>query len=339
MTNRFSNFLGLINSVFFLLLLTALCCISSFVFAEDDSLCALFKLPNCDSLSSTSRRSSGKSLPSSVAASQFNPANVSHDRGVGVEVFYQKNNHLSAGFVTGTGQAGAALISAKNDNSFFGNKIVELDDDYLQRRLGKKQYSSNKYSLALGYGLISNTDMGIDLGLITKYNEDIKVVNFGGGLAIRLGPFSFGASMYKDDVFLNFGNKIDFRTHEFYVSEYNRLQYQENFDVQTFSVGVKRKNLFLDWGRIKTFYKFYNNKINIDIYSMSYIWKKLLFNVAVRNESNPALKFKEGKLVDQKYETSYYGGIQFSLNNYFIVGAHYNYFLLNEYSGSLSVFF
>ena len=109
--------------------------------------------------------------------------------------------------------------------------------------------------------------------------------------------------------------------------------------MQTYSLGLKLGNLYLDWGRIKTFYKFYNDDINITIYSASYIWKKFLLNVATRNEDTPLLKYQDEKLINQREQVSTYGGIQYSLNSYAILGVHYNYFLLDEVSASLALFF
>ena len=306
---------------------------------SEDSLCDILKLPNCESVSKLARRSSGKSLPSTVTASQFNPANVSHDRGFGIEAIYQSRNSLNLGLVTGTGRTGAALLSANMENSFFGNRIIELDEDQLNRRLDKQQYESQKYSLAFGAGLIKNKKVGFDIGILTKYNTNIKNLNLGGGTSIRLGPLSFGASLYKDDVFLSFDQKINYRSLSTYASSFGTESYQEKFYVQTTSVGLKLGNLFLDWGQIKTHYKFYDDDVKIDIFSSSYIWKKFLLNFAYRSEESPQLKFENGKLKDKRIQNTIYSGIQFSLNKYSILGVHYNYYLLGEVAGSLTLFF
>ena len=125
-----------------------------------DNLCEALNLVNCEPIHKMTRRSSSKSVPSSGTASQFNPANVSHDRGVGLETFWNPKNSPTFNFVTGTGKAGAALVSSKLENGFFGNRVIELDEDYLERREAGKEYSSDKYTLALGGALFKRRNFG-----------------------------------------------------------------------------------------------------------------------------------------------------------------------------------
>jgi hypothetical protein len=275
-----------------------------------ENFCEALNLINCDPIHKMTRRSSAKSLPSSGTAAQFNPSNVSHDRGVGLETFYQPSQSPSFNFVTGTGKAGAALVSSKLENAFFGNRVPEIEEDYLERIENKEQYKSNKYTLALGVALFKRRNLGLDLGVLTKYNEKTKRMNPGGGLAMRIGPVSLGASVYKDDFFLK------------------TIDYQETFTVQNYFAGIQIKNLFLDAGVIKTHYKFYDDDSEIKLYSASYIWNKLLFNLAYRIET-----------VYEKDESEIYAGLQYSLNKYLILGVHYNYYLLDEMAGSLTIFF
>ena len=88
-----------------------------------DNLCDVLNLPNCSSVHKMGRRASAQSVPSAGTATQFNPANVSHDRGVGVETFYQPGNSPTLSFVTGTGRMGFGLISSKIENGFFGKRV------------------------------------------------------------------------------------------------------------------------------------------------------------------------------------------------------------------------
>lgn len=309
--------------------------------AEDQSLCDMLRLTNCEKITKLTRRSSAKSLPSTTTAAQFNPANVSHDRGIGIEGFYQSHNSISGGIITGTGRTGAAMVSTNAENSFFGNRIVELDPDYLKRRVEKKQYDSKKYSLAIGAALIKKQKVGLDVGLMMKYNTDIKNVNYGGGVSLSLGFLTFGASMYKDDLFLVFDQKYDYRTERPYFLNFNQNTYQESFDVYTYSAGFKMKNLYLDWVSINTNYNFYQDEVKIHLYSIAYLWKKFFINVAKRKEETSFLKYDKdlSQLVAKREDNTHYGSIQYSLTNYAIIGAHYNYFLLNEFSASLALFF
>lgn len=290
-----------------------------------DNLCEALNLVNCEPIHKMTRRSSSKSAPSSGTASQFNPANVSHDRGVGLETFWNPKNNPTFNFVTGTGKAGAALVSSKIENGFFGNRVIEAENEYLERREAVKEYSSDKYTLALGGALFKRRNFGLDLGVLLKYNPDIKRVNPGAGLAMRVGSVSLGASVYQDDVFLD-------------STATGGESYQEKFTVQTYFAGVQLKNFFIDAGVIKTYYKFYDDDSSISLYSASYIYKKFLFNLALRNENSPRLKYEDGVLVQKEEENSTYGGIQYSLNKYLIIGVHYNYYLLDELAGSLVIF-
>jgi hypothetical protein len=307
-------------------------------FAQE-SLCDILKLPSCESVSKLARRSSGKSMPSATTATQFNPANVSHDRGVGIETFYQSHNSLKFGLVTGTGRTGAALVNANMENTFFGNRIVELDQDYLERRVDKYQYRTNKYALALGAGLIKTKKIGFDLGFMGKYNPYVRKLNPGAGLALRLGPLTLGGSYYKDDIYLKFKDKLNYRTQLPYNLDYTNNTYKESFNVQTLSVGFKWKDLYLDWGQIKSHSEFYDDDIVINIFSSSFIWKKFLLNYALRSENTPAMKYRSGDLKDFRTQNAAYGALQFSLNKFTVIGVHYNYYLLGEFAGSVALFF
>ena len=302
-------------------------------------LCEILNIKNCPGVSKQSRRSSAQSLPTIGTAVQFNPANVSHDRGLGVETIYQPSQSPSFSFVTGTGKTGAALVSSKLENGFFGNRVIELEQDYLVRRSEKEQYKSDKYSLALGAGLFKNKDFSLDAGLMFKYNNDIKRVNPGAGLSMRIGILSLGASIYQDDVKLKFGNQVNPQTNVPYSIEFNSDSYEEKFEVKNLFAGLRLKNVFLDAGVIKTHYKFYGEDSNINIYSASYIWHKFLFNVAMRKEDSPAPKYKSDGVSYERVMRDYYAGVQYSFNQNFILGTHYNYYLLDEFSFSATIFF
>ncbi len=305
-----------------------------------DSLCDVINLPNCSSINKMARRSSAQSLPSVGTASQFNPANVSHDRGIGMESFYQSGNTPSFNIVTGTGRTGAALVSSRIENGFFGNRVLELDEDYIERHEKDNQYKSPKYSFALGRALYKGKNLGIDVGMLFKYNTKIKQVNLGTGLSMRLGFLSLGASVYKDDVHIKFRDVEVPQTNQTYEDLTGKQSYQEKFTVTNYFAGLKFANIFLDYGVISTKYKLFDNEpVKIQLYSASFIYKKWLLNSAMRKELSPMQKFKDGELSYDETQTAYYGGLQYSLNKFMIVGMHYNYYLLEEISASLAVFF
>jgi hypothetical protein len=277
-----------------------------------ESLCEALNFDDCDKIHRMSRRSSARSLPSTASAAQFNPANVSHDRGFGVEAFHDPGNPVTLNFVTGTGKAGAALVSAGLENAFFGNRVPERGNELAARIESKRHYRSEKHSLALGAAAFKRKNFGFDLGVMGKYNQATSRANPGAGLAMRLGPLTMGASVYQDDYLLNFAQP-----------------YHETFTVQSYFAGLMIGNISLDAGLMQTHYRFYGADQTIRIFSASYIWQKFLFTLAHRSETIPVLDPVE----------SIYTGIQYSINRYIVGGLHYNYFLLEEMSMSVAVFF
>jgi hypothetical protein len=303
-------------------------------------LCDLMDLPNCSGVSKQGRRASSLSLPSPATSSLLNPANVSFDRGLGVEFIYQAGNPLVWNLATGAGKIGGALISSKIENAFFGNRVVEADEDYLERFEDNKQYKSKKLNLALGLKLFRSKNFALDAGVIGKRHDEIKDINLGAGFSGRLWLITFGGARYRDDFKLDLRNKVDLRTGIPYVITFGENEYEEKFDVTTYSVGTRLGNFALDYGRILTQYKFYDNEPStVTLYSASYTWKNLLFNLAMRNETNPAMKYIDGKISTDESHNELYYGLQVSLGKHLIVGWSYNYFLLHENSFSATVYF
>lgn len=288
--------------------------------AAPPDLCDILDLKNCSGVSKQSRRSSALSLPSTATASLLNPANVSFDRGLGLEAIHQSGNPVVFNIASGTGRIGSALISTSMENTFFGNRVFELSDDYLQRRKRKKQYRTNKVSLAVGAKLYRKKNFTLDAGLIFKRHSEIKRINPGAGLSGRLGFLNYGVSLYQDDFHL-------------------RNSYQERFQVMTYSLGTKIKNLSVDYGVIDTKYKLDMINTRVNLLSTSYIMGDFMINLAMRNEKSPAPKYIDGELKFQESKNDIYAGVQASLGRYLIVGVNYNYFLLNEVSFSTTLFF
>ena len=310
-------------------------------FAKGGSLCDILDGKACQGVSKMARRSSARSMPTTTTASQFNPANVSHDRGFGLEVFYQPGNPFSFGLITGTGKTGAAMMTANNENAFFGNRTIELDSEFLKRHDDDKQYVSNKYAAGFGIALYKNRTISLDLGVISKYHTKVKRINPGGGAALRVGPFSLGAAMYKDDAYLDFKDTTEgVDSIPYRLIFFPKTTYHESYTVRTMSAGVKLWNLFLAWGSIKTKYKFYEDgEVDISIYSASFVWDKFLLSYGLRDEKSPGLKYVEGKLEAKEKIKANYFGLQYSLTRYCILGLHHNYYLLDEVAGSVAVFF
>lgn len=300
-------------------------------FADDD--CLFFKYCGDNSSSRSS-----KSLPSNAAASNLNPSNVSNVKGFGLESLYQNGNSVVFNIVSGNGKIGA-LISPTIENSFFGNRSIEIDDLAYMRRINKKQFNNSKLSLSVGAKLLNAKYLGIDLGVSVKRNPEIKRLNPGVGINGRLAFLHFGAYFYRDDVKINLLNFVNPYTNILYSATYGKSTYQEEFNVETYTLGTSIKNLSLDTGVIKTRYHFYNENTRIYLYSSSYSYKNYLYSFAIRKEYSPNQAYYEHNMFINRKKTEYYYGVQYLLNRHIVFGLQYNNFLLHEISATLTLYF
>lgn len=303
------------------------------------TLCDIIDLNTCSGVTKQIRRSSSASLPSPASAANLNPANVSYDKGFGIEAIYQDHNSLNLNLATGTGRLGGALISQSLENSFFGNRVLELDDVILKRYKERKQYQSQKLSLALGGKLFRKKHAALDVGFLFKRHNSVKRINPGAGLSGRLGPLHFGASVYQDDFYIDLQGHNDPATGVPYSVFLGSDVISEKFIVQSYTAGTKIKNLALDFGYISSKYEFTDEVYLVRLYSAAFYYDRFLFNFAIRNEVNSANKIIDGELSDEKSQDEYFGGVQYSFGRHFIFGVNYNFFLLREISLSGSVFF
>jgi hypothetical protein len=242
---------------------------------------------------------------------------------LGVEAIAQAKNPVLFGLTSGTGKMGGVLISGSLDNTFFGNRAPELDEQFIERHLSDRQFENKKNTLALGAKLYSTRRLGLDIGVIAKRHQELKDINLGGGLSARLGPFHFGTSLFKDSYLLE--------------------ELSETFTVTTFTAGVRIKNLALDVASINSKLKYYSYlsvpDTKILIYSASFYYEDLLLNAALRKENSAAKTFQDpGLVIKEEEKSSPYFSIQYSLGKHVIFGIMYNYFLLKEASASLTLY-
>lgn len=302
--------------------------------SAEDEICNYFK--NCGN---ASQSSTSKSQPSSSIAANFNPSNISNIKGLGVETLFHPNNPVGFNLVTGNGKIGGALITPSAENSFFGNRAIEIDEVYAERRRVKKRYRTKKINVALGAKIIKGKNYALDLGLSIKRNSEVKKFNPGVGLSARLWFLTFGAYLYKDDTKIELKDYIDPYTLMYYQTKYGGSPtYTETFTAKTFSVGTQVGNLSLDVGFIKTKYNFYQNETSIVVYSSAYNYKKFLFNLAYRKESSDNLAEANGILTFQRDKKYAYGGVQYLWNKNVSTGIAYNNFLVNDISLTLTLF-
>lgn len=321
------------------LLILFLGLISSVAQASQKGICDFIDLPSCHGISKVSRRSSSQSYPSSSTSALNNPATVSHDRGIGAELLFQPRNPVGFSVVTGTGRMGGAIISPSLENSFFGNRVIELPPEFLERQEDEQRYDSRKLNLALGAALIKEKNYSVDLGLLFKRHSIIKDINMGAGLSARLGPLSLGGSFYRDDLNLRLNKFIDPATGQSYATLAGKDYYREKFNVQNLSAGLRIGRLALDAGLISTRYKFYDDDTKILLYSAAYSYRNFMFHLALRKEESPDFKYEDGILVEERIKNETYTGVQASIGKRLILGLHYNYFLLREASVTATIFF
>lgn len=303
-------------------------------YAED--ICVFLKY--CRGNGSGSSRGSAQSVPSNSTAASLNPGNISQVKGIGLETLYQPSNPIQFSLVTGDGKIGA-LVSPNLENSFFGNRSIEIDDLTYARNIDHKQYKNNKINFALGAMLADKRDFGMDLGVSFKRNPDIKKINLGVGVTARWYYLNFGAFIYNDDVKINLGNYINPYNGIPYSALYGSSTYQEKFSVSTFTVGTRISDLTFDVGRIKTQYKFYTNETLIYLYSTSYNYKKYLFNLSLRKEYSDNYQYKMATMVYAPLKEELYLGAQYLVNQHFVWGIQYNNFLLHELSATITLFY
>jgi hypothetical protein len=298
----------------------------------DEDLCKYFQY--CGG----SSRAYSPSVPSNSSAASLNPSNISSVKGFGIEAIYQPNNPPSFDIVTGNGKIGA-LVSPTLENGFFGNRSIELDNKTFARKMDKIQYKNKKLNLSIGGKLIAARNIGLDLGISVKRNPDIKKINLGYGLNARFFLLTFGAYIYQDDVSVDLGTSVDPYTNTAYSTTYGATTYKEKFLVTTYTVGAKIKNLSLDYGVIKTRYKFYPEPTQITLFSSSLTYNKFLFNFALRKEDSSNLVFMNGTMLIQRSKGDVYYGVDYLVNKTICLGLQYNYYLLNEWSAKLTLFF
>lgn len=322
----------MVRTILFSILLVS----STDVLAKD--ICDLLNLKSCSKVTRQSRRSSMASLPGPSTAASTNPATVSFDRGLGIEAIAQSGNSTLLGLASGTGRVGTALLSSSLENTFFSNRIPELEELYAERLEHKKQYKTQKLSLAVGARLWNSTNFTLDSGVILKRHSEVKDINPGLGLSGRFHSISFGVSAYRDDLFLDY-TRINPLTGVPYAVATGKASEEEKFTVLNYFLGLKWKNFNLDYGVIQTRYEIEDAVTRVGILSASYVFGNNLINLALREEKSPRRVLVEKELKEKAKKSDLFWSYQRSIGKHLILGLNYNYFLLGEASVIGSFFF
>lgn len=304
-------------------------------------ICDILDIPKCPGVTKQLRRTTFQTAPNPSTAVTLNPANVSFDRGLGLEAFAHPSNPTAFGLISGTGKMGGALISGSLENGFFGNRVPELDADFLERNADNKRYRNDKFSFAYGVKLVTKQkNVGLDAGIIFKRHPKIKDINSGLGFSGRLYFIHFGVSAYQDDYYLDLKGKLNPITGSLYATEFGKDNFEEKFTVTTYTLGTRVGNFAFDYANIRSDIDYYQEPSSVRIFSAAYNYKNILFNLASRTETSnaPSYNFKENILEVKKDKSDTYFAVQYSFNRHFILGLHYNYYLLDEAGISFTLF-
>lgn len=280
-----------------------------------------------------SRSNSGN--PSTGAQIKINPSAVPTDEGYGIEALFFKDQ-VDLSLVRGTGRMGAAISPSNSEETFFGPPGFEYEADLYQRKFNSEKYPNQKYTLAAAAKVYDNRNSGltafnIKLGAMAKYNKLTKGFRGGGGLNGVLGPLTFGASTYNDQTQLT----------QNYLDE--ELKTQINYQVQTYNVGLFLNAVVIDYSHLKLMISDDQNQepYNIQLITLSILIQKLTLIAAKRTEDSlrPRYNYESKQLEYIRNKEDYFGGLQYRINNKFMMGSFYNYYMLHDISFSATVFF
>ncbi|MEK2644314.1 hypothetical protein [Bdellovibrio sp. BCCA] len=255
------------------------------------------------------------------------------DKGFGVEAIYFSGGG-DFSLVRGNGRMGAALSPSNSEDTFFGAPGFETTEDFLDRKINKKKFPNQKYTLAAAFDLADRKGSGFNryslkLGAMAKYNTLTTAVSPGAGLNGIWGPFAVGYSLYGDETQLESGGQ----------------KLVIKYQVQTYNVGLYLNSLILNYAnlRLKTAEdsSFGEYIATVQLYTASLTLGKFILTASKRLEDSdaPAFNYDTEQLETRKIKEEYFGGVQYSLSKNFMLGVLYNYYLLREASATATLFF
>ncbi|MEZ0392769.1 MAG: hypothetical protein ACAH59_11170 [Pseudobdellovibrionaceae bacterium] len=292
--------------------------------AETDLEC--YRMPGC-------RGFFRGASPNPTVGSQvrINPSAVPTANAFGLEGIFFKDS-VDVSIVRGNGRVGAALSPTNSEETFFGPPTFEVPEDYALRKINADKYPNQKLTLAAAVDLKKRSGSGLGAvelkaGVMGRYNKLTHNVSPGVGLNGILGPLTFGGSIYSDET------QLDYRT-------YGLLETKPvvKYQVQTYNVGLFLNSLILDYSQLRM--KTVDTSI-VHIVTASLSYRRVILSASKRTEDSerPAYNYRTKLLEDERYKEEYFGGLQVQITKNFMVGALYNYYLLHEMSGSLTLFF
>ncbi len=278
-------------------------------------------------------RPSSPAYPSSSSSIRLNPSAVPLDDRFGIETIGYKSE-WDVGLVKGNGRIGAAISPTSGEETFFGPPAFEFPSDYLERKSEKRKFKSQKVNLATAFSIYNNKKsdlkrLQLNLGLIGKYNRLSGEVLPGAGLSAIAGPFTLGYARGVDKHVIDgepYG--VDSGIELF------------PYDTETYAVGLFLTSVAIDYSRQSIRFP-KDPPIEVTMLTASVFFKKWIFTLASRTENSTRPDYDETKkaLVTRTFKKDVFGGVQFAATKYLLVGGYMNYYLLNELSLGITLFF
>ena len=273
----------------------------------------------------TSRSASAN--PSSNSRISINPSAVPTERGIGIEAIGYKNLY-DVGLVRGLGRVGAAITPSNSEDTFFGAPAYEATEELHLRKLERDKYRGRKVTLATAFNLFEHKKsalrrFSLNLGVLGKYNQTTYATTGGAGVNGILGPFTFGYSAYRDETLL---------------TPIGLDPYKVQSIVENYSVGIYLNMLVIDYSTLRM----QNTAVDhVDLITGSLLFDRWSISISERREYSRRanFNFQTGDLFFQEKKVEQFYGGNFRVTGNFMVGLMYNYYLLREVSGSVTLMF
>lgn len=267
--------------------------------------------------------------PTKSDAIRLNPAAVPTEEVTGIEAIYF--NSFDFALVKGLGRVGAAISPSNNEETFFGAPGVETEDAANERKLDRKKFDSTKYTLATGLNVFSTRGRGLlqtnfDIGVMGRYNKETGGITPGVGVRLTAGPLLAGASIYSDE-----------NTYATTDPANPRAKVRSN--VKTWNAGVFLDSVLVDYSVIET--EGITPARASVLTGALFVGKRGIITLAHRKtkyfESNYELI--PGLNLPRKERSDMFLGVQYRVAKFLVLGIHHNYYLLDEFSGGIVLFF
>lgn len=275
---------------------------------------------------------SANANPSSTSRININPSAVPTEKGLGVEFIGYKNLY-DAGLVRGLGRVGAAISPSNSEDTFFGAPAYETDSEYLLRKEERRKYRGQKVTLATAFNLfeVKKSNLrraSLNLGVLAKYNQSTYATTPGAGLNGILGPFSYGYSVYRDETLISESTLPDGGL------------YREKLQsiVESYSVGIYLNSLILDYSSLRM----QNTGVeHVNLSTATLLLDRFIISFSERRETSRRSHYNfQTKVLDvENPKVEQFYGVQMKETGNFSLGVMYNYYLLRELSGTLTLLF